>query len=231
MPNKLDVSELTGTVPVANGGTGAANLAVNGVVFGNTTAAVGVTAAGTQYQVLTAGATGIPAYGAVALDQADATSGSLPIGSGGTGVTAFGAGKGVLGNAAGTGTAAIPVMQLVAYKVGVNMNSTADQLLTMSATVPTGSRILLDTFTVINASTSLTTAVGGLYTAVSKGGVTLVPASQAYSTLTTSAKTLALTTDGRWLTALPAIYVSLTIAQGVAATADFYVFGTVIPAS
>jgi hypothetical protein len=44
-------------VSVADGGTGASTLALNGVLYGNTTAAVGVTAIGAQYQVLTVGAT------------------------------------------------------------------------------------------------------------------------------------------------------------------------------
>lgn len=44
-------------------------------------------AKGTQYQVLTGGAT-IPTWTAVALDQASAVSGALPIGNGGTGLTA-----------------------------------------------------------------------------------------------------------------------------------------------
>jgi hypothetical protein len=43
-------------VPVTDGGTGASTLALNGVLYGNTTAAVGVTAIGAQYQVLTVGA-------------------------------------------------------------------------------------------------------------------------------------------------------------------------------
>lgn len=48
---------VTGTLPVGNGGTGAATLAVHGVVIGNGTSAVSVTAVGTTGQVLT-GVTG-----------------------------------------------------------------------------------------------------------------------------------------------------------------------------
>jgi hypothetical protein len=50
---------VTGTLPVANGGTGATTLTANGVVFGNGTAAVGITAVGTAGQVLTSNGVGV----------------------------------------------------------------------------------------------------------------------------------------------------------------------------
>jgi len=75
-----------GTINVAHGGTGVTTLTTNGVVFGNGTSPVGVTGAGTQYQVLQAGVAGVPSFGAVALDQAAAVSGILPGTNGGTGV-------------------------------------------------------------------------------------------------------------------------------------------------
>lgn len=46
-------TDISGQVPVANGGTGAATLTVHGVVIGNATSAVNITTAGTSGQVLT----------------------------------------------------------------------------------------------------------------------------------------------------------------------------------
>lgn len=80
-------THVSGTLPVANGGTGATTFTANGILYGNTTSAVQVTAAGTQYQVLQAGASGVPTFGALNLSQAAAITGTLPIASGGTGAT------------------------------------------------------------------------------------------------------------------------------------------------
>lgn len=77
----------TGTALGVNaGGTGATTLTANGMVYGNGTSAVGVTAAGSQYQTFQAGASGVPTVGAVQLNQSAAISGTLPVGNGGTGV-------------------------------------------------------------------------------------------------------------------------------------------------
>lgn len=81
---------------------------------------------------------------------------------------------------------------------------------------------------VTNCSGTMTLAVGGFYTAASKGGTALVAASQAYSALsgatiilpTTLAANIATTT----LT-VSTVYLSLTTAAGSAATCDVYVLG------
>lgn len=75
----------TGTLPVNRGGTGAISLTSNGVVFGNGTNTVGVTAAGSEHQVLRAGSGGLPAFGALNLGQGAAITGILPVANGGTG--------------------------------------------------------------------------------------------------------------------------------------------------
>jgi hypothetical protein len=51
------ISNLTGTLPVANGGTGAATLTANNVILGNGTSAVQVVAPGTSGNVLTSNGT------------------------------------------------------------------------------------------------------------------------------------------------------------------------------
>ncbi len=116
---------------------------------------------------------------------------------------------------------------------GANFNSTTDQAITIS--VPSANYVF-DKIIVSNPSVSLTTAVGGFYTAASKGGVTVVANSQAYSGLTTNtanttgnALAVTLSTAGtttmfggpsQGSNAVTTLYLSLTTAQGAAATAD-----------
>lgn len=118
--------------------------------------------------------------------------------------------------------------RLVGKLIGANMNVTTDN------TIPIGSQaglFILDRIIVTNASISLTTAVGGVYTAITKGGTALVANTQVYSALTAAAKFVALTLANSALTDLidpatqTALYLNLTTAQGAAATADVYVFG------
>lgn len=110
----------------------------------------------------------------------------------------------------------------VAVLKGANMNSTSDQMIPMDCT-----RYIIRRITAMNTSTSLTLAVGGIYTATSKGGSTIVANTQVWSTLTGSTKfldmTLASITQTDWRTE-PALYLSLTTAQGGAATLDLYIY-------
>jgi len=110
--------------------------------------------------------------------------------------------------------------------IGANMNSTADQQFTKLGTFSSyylapGNAVRID-----NGSTSLTTAVGGIYTAASKGGSQMVANTQVYSGVTGSGLgfNLSLTAAGSSLrTETP--YLSLTTPQGATATLDFYLFG------
>jgi len=79
------INGTTGTLTVARGGTGVTSFTANGILYGNGGSALQVTAAGTQHQVLRAGASGIPSFGAVDLTQSAAVTGILPIANGGTG--------------------------------------------------------------------------------------------------------------------------------------------------
>jgi hypothetical protein len=72
------------TVAVTAGGTGNESFTDNGVIYGNGSGALDVTAAGTQNQVLIAGAGGVPTFGAVSLSASVAVTGQLPIANGGT---------------------------------------------------------------------------------------------------------------------------------------------------
>lgn len=108
-----------------------------------------------------------------------------------------------------------------------NFNTTSDQVIPINST-----KYVVRKVVATNPSTSLTTAVGGIYNATSKpaGGI-VVPAAQVWSLLTSSGKFLdvslntLVTTDVQTATGL---YLSLTIAQGVAASGDIYIFGDIL---
>ena len=54
-------THISGTLPVANGGTGKTSFTSNGVIYGNNTGVLGVSAAGTNGQLLMGGS-GAPAF-------------------------------------------------------------------------------------------------------------------------------------------------------------------------
>jgi len=122
---------------------------------------------------------------------------------------------------------------LLGKLIGANMDSTDDQRIVMFSNP---SKFILRRIVVTNASISLTTAAGGVYTATSKGGTAVVASSQAYSSLSASTLFLDLTlnTSGSASTtvksSIPNLYLSLTTAQGAAATADVYVYGDILEA-
>ena len=122
----------------------------------------------------------------------------------------------------GTGTE-----QLLGKLIGANMNVTTDQAIPITRI---GSqKYLITKIFVTNASTSLTAADGGIYTATSKGGTAIVAAAQVYTALTAATVGLDLTLAVNNTYVLDNIYLSLTGAQGGAATADIYVFGVILP--
>ena len=79
-------SNATGLLPVANGGTGWSQIASGAVVLGNGTSQLATTSAGTNGQVL-ALVGGVPSW--VATTTLANISGTLGVGSGGTGATTF----------------------------------------------------------------------------------------------------------------------------------------------
>jgi len=120
---------------------------------------------------------------------------------------------------------------LLGSLIAADFNSTADQKITIFSNP---SKYIIRRIVVTNASVSLSTAAGGIYTAVSKGGTAVVAAAQAYSTLTGSTLFLDLTlnTSGNAnitvKSSIPNLYLSLTTAQGAAATADVFVYGDIL---
>lgn len=106
---------------------------------------------------------------------------------------------------------------------GANMNTTADQMIEMSC-----SRYIIRRIMAVNPSTSLTLAVGGIYTATSKGGSAVVANTQVYTVLTGATKYLDITLAsvvGTDIRTEAALYLSLTTGQGGAATCDIYIMG------
>lgn len=115
---------------------------------------------------------------------------------------------------------------LLGQLIGANMNVTTDQAIPITRI---GSkRYVITRITVTNASTSLTNADGGIYTAVSKGGTAVVAAAQVYTALTSSSVALDLTLAVNNTYNVSNLYLSLTGTQGGAATADVRVYGYIL---
>lgn len=124
---------------------------------------------------------------------------------------------------------------LTATLVAADFNSTADQAITIL--YPPGfTRFMMNNLLISHASVALTTSVGGFYTATSKGGVAIVAAGQTYAAITSTAEN----TNGNALNCsitntntqsynVSTVYLSLTVPQGTAATADVSVVYRVLP--
>jgi hypothetical protein len=120
--------------------------------------------------------------------------------------------------------------ELLGYKIGANFQTLTDQII---ANLNNAYKYRIRRITVTNASTSLTTVQGGFYTGASKTGTTIVAAAQAYAALTAAAVALDLTlaAPNTVLAAATPLYLSLSVLQGGAATADVYIYGDAIPVS
>jgi hypothetical protein len=119
----------------------------------------------------------------------------------------------------------LPRYGLLGSLIGADMNSAADQAITIASGV---TKYIIRRIVVTNASISLTTAVGGIYGNLGKTAPVIVAAAQVYSGLTTSAKFIDLTLEaivGTDILTMTTIYLSLTTPQGAAATASVFVFG------
>jgi hypothetical protein len=111
-------------------------------------------------------------------------------------------------------------IRLLASYQGVNVNATGDTVLPI---VNTNSYSVSNViFT--NASTSLTTAAAGVFTAPSAGGTGIV-ANAALSALTGSTVVSQRTVASTALQTGGNLYVNVGTAQGAAATMDVYVYG------
>jgi hypothetical protein len=111
-------------------------------------------------------------------------------------------------------------LRLLASFQGVNVNATGDTVLPINNTNSYSVSNVIFT----NASTSLTTALAGLFTAPSAGGTGIV-ANAALSALTGSTVVSQRTVASTALQTGGNLYVNVGTAQGAAATMDVYVYG------
>lgn len=124
-------------IGVPNGGSGLATLTLNGILFGNGTGNAGMTAAGTQYQILQAGASGVPTFGPVNLAQSAAITGILGTPDGGLGLASPTSGSLLAGN--GSSAVALIAPGTSGNALISNGSSWQSQALPGAAPVITGS--------------------------------------------------------------------------------------------
>jgi hypothetical protein len=113
-------ADVTGILPVANGGTGWANIAASAIPYGNGSSALATTTAGTAGYVL-AYLNGVPTW--TATTTLANISGTLAISSGGTGAITFG--QGWIYSNGGTGTLAASTSPTVNYIVATSSTATS----------------------------------------------------------------------------------------------------------
>ena len=111
-------------------------------------------------------------------------------------------------------------IRVLASFQGVNVNATGDTVLPIVNTNTWSVSNVIFT----NASTSLTTAAAGVFTAPSAGGTGIV-ANAALSALTGSTVVSQRTVASTALQTGGNLYVNVGTAQGAAATMDVYVYG------
>lgn len=184
------VVSLNTALAVGSGGTGAATFTANGVIYGNTTSALGVTAAGTTGQVLVATTSGAPSWGAIpstaavtsitfgttgltpntATTGAVTVAGTLVAANGGTGQSGYAVGDLLyadtttsLAKLADVATGSV----LVSGGVGVAPSYSASPTLTTSLTTPllvggtgVGSSLTLQSTSGVGATDSVVIKVG-----------------------------------------------------------------------
>lgn len=122
---------------------------------------------------------------------------------------------------------------VLASLLSADFDSISDQAIALPATV---NYFQLTGIVVAAPSTSLTTAAGGFYPQISKGGSALVASGQVYTALTSSGllmnATLTAYAQAQFFsrTQLPdwALYFSLTTAQGATALANIYAIGNIL---
>ena len=111
-------------------------------------------------------------------------------------------------------------IRLLASYQGVNLNATGDTVLPiLNTTSYSVSNVI-----VTNASTSLTTAAAGLFTAPSAGGTGIV-ANAALSACTSASVVSQRTVASTAAQSGQNLYFNVGTAQGAAATADVFVYG------
>lgn len=113
-------------------------------------------------------------------------------------------------------------VKVLYYMRGADLASTADQAFTKNGTWNSG--VITGVFAT-NASATPTSAAGGIYGATNKAAPTVVANTQAWSSMTTPQRVVNATLATNQSRVNGSLYLSLTTASTVPATADFYVMG------
>jgi hypothetical protein len=160
---------------------------------------------------------------------------AAPVASGNDQIDLGGVLSGVTSSGVGPGACVVGGTCIIGRLTGANLNTTGDQTIPI-APLSTGvkgylkgaTKYLITAVWVDNCSTSITAAQGGIYTASSKSGTAIVAATQAYTSCVSST-TMQQATLAPIVTSTvfsgSNLYLSLTTAQGTAATGDVYVQG------
>jgi hypothetical protein len=181
-PSTGAFTTLSATTPIAvgSGGTGAATFTANGVIYGNATSALGVTAAGTTGQVLIATTSGAPSWGAI-----PSTAAVTSITLGTTGLTPSTATTGAV-TVAGTLVAVNGGTGQSSYAVGDLLYASTTTALSKLADVATGNALISGGVSTAPSwgKIALTTHVSGTLP-VANGGTNATTANAALTNLTT----------------------------------------------
>ena len=127
------------------------------------------------------------------------------------------------------------VRRLIGVVLGANVNQTNTDIPVPLILLP-GCNFIISGISINNASTSLTTATYGVFSAAAAGGVTIVTAAAVLSGLTVATSNVnstlaatATTTVFNQTTLSNTLYFRVGTAQGSAATCDIYVWADVLP--
>ena len=174
------VVSLGTALAVGSGGTGATTFTANGVIYGNTTSALGVTAAGTTGQVLVATTSGAPSWGAI-----PSTAAVTSITFGTTGLTPNTTTTGAV-TVAGTLVAVNGGTGQSSYAVGDLLYASTTTALSKLADVATGNALISGGVSTAPSwgKIGLTTHVSGTLP-VANGGTNATTAHAALTNLTT----------------------------------------------
>lgn len=117
---------------------------------------------------------------------------------------------------------AVQAVRQIGSRLAVNFNSTGDTQIFLDL-----GNFVVTEIAFTKTTLSMTTATGGVYSAATKGGTPIIPAATAYTTLVAATDVVIVPVDAgaAALTVTGSIYLSLTTAQGAAATVDVFVFG------
>lgn len=204
----IPTSALTGSIGVANGGTGLTSITTSGIIVGNGTGTPTIVGPGTQFQTLQAGASGVPTYGAVNLGQSAAVTGTLPVSNGGTGAATLTSGSILVG----AGTSAV-----TSIAPGTSGNVLTSNGTVWSSTAPSSTSPVLNGS---QASPQSVTAAGGVtLTGLSYMNYAFIVSNSGAVTVTATPSITACTAAGQQLVLIGESNTNQVLLQDTAALA------------